>query len=180
MALLTVNDLKVEGNINVTTQDDLLLALSEAVQSLFGELTNRVMESATFTEYHGMRSRSDKIFLKNIPVISITSIHDDPDWDYGSSDLLSSDDYTFNADSGIVFYDGIFFTGNENVKVVYVAGYTVNTLPDAWKQIWIRQVMHWWSEAKNKSHGQTSVNVPGGSTPPMHYLSDPNLFPCIW
>jgi hypothetical protein len=164
MALLTIIDLKTEFNKSDDSHDDLLLTLAESVQSLFGELTNRTIESATFTEFHGMHSRNNKIFLKNIPVISITSIHDDPDWDYGDSDLLSSDDYTFNADSGIVYYDGFFFVGNENVKVTYVAGYTVNTLPEAWKQIWIRQAMHWFSEAKNKTHGQTSVNVAEGST----------------
>ena len=164
MGLLTISDLKTEFNKDDTSHDTLLLSLAESVQSLFEELTNRVIESTTFTEYHGMRSRSDKVFLKNIPVISITSIHDDPDWDYDSDTLISSDDYTYSADEGIVYYDGLFFHAQNNVKVIYVAGYTVNTFPNAWKQIWIRQAMHWFSEAKNKTHGQTSVNVSEGST----------------
>ena len=164
MALLTVGDLKTEFNKSDASHDDLLLALAESVQSLFGELTNRVIESAIFTEYHSIGSRGDKIFLKNIPVISITSIYDDPDWDYTSNDLLSSSDYTYDADSGIVYYDGYLFVGHNNIKVTYVAGHTVNTLPESWKQIWIRQAMHWFNEAKNKSHGQTSINIPGGST----------------
>ena len=176
MALLTIADIKEELGISDTDSDTLLTSLLNAVVALFEKKIDRTLESATYTEYHSSKANQNKVFLKNYPVTSITSIHDDPDWDYGSGDLLDSDDYNYDDDSGIVYYDGYFYEGFNNIKVVYEAGYTSATIPKDIKQCLIRQMAHWFKDAKGAEWAKSSVSQPGGGTIAKKELKD-NLLP---
>lgn len=167
MALLTADDIKTELSISTTDYDTLLSTLASAVQSLFDELTGRTSESTTHTEYHDAGPACRRVFLKNYPVTSVTSLHDDPDWEYSSSDLVDSSDYVVDNVRGIIIYNSYFFEGDQNIKVVYVAGYTSLTFPSSWKEIWVRQACEWFRTAKNKDHGKASINQGGASTGSM-------------
>jgi hypothetical protein len=164
MGLLTIGDLKLELNIADTdTEYDVLIAtILDAVQSLFDEMTHRTSEKTTHTEYHSSEDNDTKIFLENWPVVSITSLYDDPDWEYNADDLINPIDYTMNLSRGVIKYNSYFQQGFNNIKVVYIAGYDATNLPASWKQIWVRQAAYWFKEAKNKLHGQASVTIPGG------------------
>ena len=166
MALITVLEVKVELDIpsEDTDPDTLLGDLLLAIVSLFEEEINRILESDTYTEYHSMGKHQNKLFLKNYPITSIISIHDDPDWAYGSGDLLSSSDYSYREDDGLVYYDGYFYSGFNNVKVVYVAGYTDSTLTKSIKQCLLRQISHWYKDAKGAEWAKSNVSQPGGGT----------------
>jgi len=164
MSLLTVAEVKIELGIEDDDSNTLLTSLIEAVEGIFGDESGSVLESATYTEYHTTGKNQSKIFLKNIPITNISSIHDDPDWDYESADLISASDYTYDSTSGIVYYDGWFFEGFNNVKIIYTAGYSASTLPKSIKQVLIRQVSHWYKDAKGAEWAKSSISQPGGGT----------------
>lgn len=65
-----------------------------------------------------------RLFLRYYPVILITSLYDDPDRLYGSSDLIDSDDYVTHDDYGILELDGLSFAnGKKSIKITYTGGY---------------------------------------------------------
>ena len=180
MALITVANVKTEVtgfSDSDTTYDDLLAALVLAIPSLFDELTGRKIERDTFTEYHSTRRYVEELQLKNYPIVSITSIHDDPDRDYAAASLIAAADYTFDADSGVVFYDGNFFQGNNNIKIVYVAGYNSSTFPASWKEIWVRQCAHWFKDAKGAKWATSNISQPLGGSIVVKSTLKSNLLP---
>lgn len=179
MALITKDDLKTELGLSSsdTTWDTLLTTLAGAVQDLFEKLTDRQVEKATFTEYFNSDGYTNTILLSNYPVIegSVT-VWDDPDWDFTDDDKIDSDDYTIDYGRGIIYYDGWFYKGFRSIKVQYQAGYDTDTLPDSWKQVWVRQACHWFHDAKNKEWALQSVSQPRGGTVTHKNLVD-NLLP---
>lgn len=146
-----------------TDYDNILNLLRVAAQSTFEDLTDRKFESAQFTEYYDAEKYCSKIFLRNYPVISIVSIHDDPDWEWGSGDLIDSTDYRCDLEKGIVHLDGYFSWGAQSVQVIYVAGYDKATLPEGIMQTWLRQIAHWYMDSKNSDWAIQAKTQPGGS-----------------
>jgi len=179
MSLITKDDLKSELEIasNDTDNDTLLEILAEAIQDLFDDLTSRTWEETTHTEYHNSDEYGDMIFLRNYPVTSITSIHDDPERDFGATDLVDSDDYTYDADKGIVYYDGWFYKGKQSLKVVYKAGYTANALPKHIKQTLVRQACHWFTQAVKRRWDVSSITLEGGGGTTSYKDLRDNLLP---
>jgi len=124
----TLDAVKEYLRISSSNDDTLLNNLIARAEDEADMYCHRVFAAATYTEYYDGNGLS-KMNLKHYPVNSITSIHDDLDREYGADDLIDSDDYVFEADSGIVKLDGLTFTGGiQNIKVIYNAGYA--TLPD--------------------------------------------------
>ncbi len=173
MALITKEQVKTELTIEGTSADTIIDSLIDRIQSLWDTETNRTWEQTTFTEYYSSEE-SDTVFLKNYPVSSITTIHDDPDWVYGSDTLVSSDDYTYDEKDGIVYYNGDFFTGRNNIKVVYVAGYL--TTPGWLEQILIRQVAHWYTQGTKQKWDKSSNSMQEGGTTSYTQLKN-NMLP---
>ena len=131
---------EVKDYLNITGADNNLdnqiNDLIGRVSSAFEGYCGRAFVEATYTEYYDGNGQS-KLFLDNYPVTAITSIHEDADWVWGSADLIDSSDYRILDERGII-YDGIFGTGEQNVKIVYTAGYA--TLPTDLKQACIEEV----------------------------------------
>lgn len=159
MALITKDDVKKELHLQDTERDELIEALVTAVLLLLDEKTDRTWESGTFTEYYD--GGTDLLMLKNFPVASITSVHDDPDRAWGSDTLVAAEDYTTDLDLGILFSDSPFYSGKRTVRVIYVAGYAAATFP--FKQILIRQVGVWYEQAKDQNWHVSSLALPGGA-----------------
>jgi len=170
------DDIKTELNTTDTTFNTLLDLLAAAIESMWDELTCRTWYTTTHTEYHRAPERTNKIFLKNYPVTSVAYLYDDPDWEYGAASLISSSDYHTNADNGVVVYDGYFYEGDDNIKIVYTAGYTASNVPAWLKQLLVRQACHWFEQAKNKRWHVSSESHPGGGTISYSQLKD-NLLP---
>ena len=70
--------------------------------------------------------------------MSITSINDDYDWTWASDTLLDSGDYRIVDQRYIVSKDFSFSRGDQNLKLIYRAGY--ETIPDDLKQSCIEEV----------------------------------------
>jgi len=154
MAFIDKTDIKNEIDPKEaigTTWDTYITALATYVLSLWDELTNRTWASTTHTEYYSPRKHQSLLILKNCPITSITSIHDDPERDYESDTLISSDDYGYgDGKSGMVTYDSEFYESMFGVKIVYVAGYTDTNVPAWLKNALSRQGAHWWFNQRRK------------------------------
>jgi hypothetical protein len=126
MSLTTLANVKAFKNITASEHDAELLRLIPTVDQFVKNYCNRpTLEQAAITEYHSAREGQTRLKLKQYPVASITSIHDDVDRVYGADTLLSASDYVLtDPEAGIVELDGCSFRGGlNNVKAVYPAGY---------------------------------------------------------
>ena len=94
--------------------------------------THRKLKSRTLTEFYDGKNRYE-LALHEYPIVSITSIHDDPGYDYAAATLISSDDYQFwtaaegREDRRVYFTGTVLSDTIKAVKVIYVAGY--ETIP---------------------------------------------------
>lgn len=129
MSLTTLATVKAFKNITASEHDAEILRLIPAVDQFVEQYCNRVIESATVTEYHSTRDGQTTLKLQRYPVASITSLHDDVDRVYGADTLLATSDYVLtDPKAGIVALDGVsFHEGLNNVQVVYVAGFAAGT-----------------------------------------------------
>ena len=108
----------------VTTDDTMLTNIITRIEKTMKIAMQQEVEYASYTEYYD-GDGTDTLLLNQFPISTITSIHDDTDRAYGSDTLISSADYVFYANEGMVQLDGLTFTeGKQNIKVVYSAGFS--------------------------------------------------------
>lgn len=128
------------------------------------------MEAATYTVYTGdpgvWRESGRELILEPFPVISITSIHDDPNEDYDASSEVSSSDWSQRGRHGerIVLKTsathGGWSSADRAVRVILSAGYA--TPDDDLKMAVIVLCDHWMR--LRQSAGYASLAVDGMST----------------
>lgn len=124
--------------------DDFVNQTINRISTLFESWCHRQFMSATYTEYFdggggGANSGGSWLFPNVSPIISVTSIFEDDDWVWGVDDEIDSVEYRV-ADGNSIFYDGIFTNGPQSVRLIYVAGYTSDTIPEDLKQAAIVEV----------------------------------------
>jgi len=162
-ALCTKDNVKdFMGITNVNPTDDTLIDnLIDRVTELFESYCKRNFFAAAYTEYHSPASRDKRIFPKNFPVNSITSIHDDPDRTYGSDTLITASEYGIMGDDATVeWIDGAFAGGTNSVKIIYNGGYS--TIPEDLSQGCIEEVARRFR--RRKDIDVTQKTQPDGST----------------
>lgn len=125
MAIITKEDVKnFLGIAAAETSDDGII--SSTIDRALAETElycGRIFAEAVYTEYHD-GDGSDSVLVDNFPIVSIASLHDDPDREYNADDLIDTDDYVFYANKGKIKLDGsVFSSGIKNIKIVYTAGY---------------------------------------------------------
>lgn len=115
---------------------DNLIARVEAVAQ--ADKCQRTFGSSTFVEYLD-GDGSDTLLLQQYPVISIDHIYDDLDRDYDAASELDVDDMAIYDQYGkVVYVNGMFTPGAQNIKIEYHAGYV--TIPDDLKLALIKTV----------------------------------------
>ena len=118
--------------------DDLLEDLIDRVTQLFETYCGwNSFKAANYVEYIDGES-TKYIFPKNTPIISITSIHDDTDWEYAADSLIADTEYRAVDERYIVYKDALFGRGDQNIQLTYRAGY--ETVPFDLKQACIEEV----------------------------------------
>ena len=132
--LTSVADIKtlLEIAAGDTDDDALLSTILDANDAYVKKYCRRSFESSTFTEYHD-GCGVETLRVNEWPIISITSIHDDTAHEWGSdTEIASTDILSYsqkNKDAGIVELDGVnFANGRQNVKIVYVGGFSTTDL----------------------------------------------------
>lgn len=123
MPLTTNTEVKALFNISYSGDDTLLTTIIAQAQKEAETFCGYAFDVATYTEYFD-GTGNDSVRIGNLPIASITTLHDDILRAYGADTLVDSDDYVFYKDQGIIKLDGFNFDiGLKNIKVVYIAGY---------------------------------------------------------
>jgi hypothetical protein len=130
-ALTTVGNAKQHLGIMPadTTQDDILTRMINAASQKIEHYCDRKFKKRQYTEFYDGRG-NDRMLLRNWPCDKPTELWDDPGNEFTSStNLIDPADFVVEQSSdggiGIVLVNGLRFSrGNQNVKVVYDAGYS--------------------------------------------------------
>jgi len=176
--LVSLGEVKDEIGLLPTESelDDILQSMLNEVFSLWEELTERTWELTSLTEYYNGQKNMSKLSMRNYPIISVTSIHDDAERIFGSDTEIPTADIHFDSPNGIIFCGG-FNVGFQNIKVIYTTGYTLETVPKWLKAIIKRQVAHWHRQRTANTSDLFSVSIhAGGGTTSFKSLHD-NLLP---
>jgi uncharacterized phiE125 gp8 family phage protein len=183
MALCTLDQVKAHFGFGDNAEQEVELErLIGVAQELIEKYCGRKFDEATFTEYWNGDGTS-LLFVKNYPIISITSIHDDiGDHTYGADTLVDADDYTIINNNHIQMYDSFFQTGVNNIKIVYVAGYsdeTVGThepIPEDLRQACIQQVGWMFKRGIGHNYGVNSKSLDDGT---IQFIETGDLLPAV-
>ena len=124
------------------------------------------LDQATYTLYLDgyNKSNPDVLQLPIKPIISLTSIHSDPDRKYGSSTLLTLSNIDIDAVNGKLIIkpttSTTFDRGLRAIKVVCVAGYSATPPPDL-----VHAICVWSSQLhrQKQTQGKDQISVQGAS-----------------
>lgn len=167
MAITTVAKCKAFRVIGTDNQehDAELERLIPGVQAFLEQECGRTFDQATVTEYHhggsgwsewGTSAPSWRCTLtvNRPPLVSITSIYDDPLRVYGSDTLIASTKYVIeDSDAGLIAFDGYLLKhGLRNIKITYVGGYAA--IPADLEQAAIEMV---WAAREKGQHNLIGV-----------------------
>ena len=178
MALVSTTVLKeylpeIQGTGADSDLSSLIIRVESAIATWLGfpiadSSSSPSLDSATFTIYLDGPAYSDPLVL-NIPLrplVSITSIHSDPNQEYDSNSLIDASTYSIDLKLGRVFLsptnatDG-FDRAFRALKVIAVAGYATATTPSPI----IHAICIWASQLQRfkTSQGKENVSQRGGS-----------------
>ena len=101
MNLTTLSQVKALLELTETDWDGLLEELIAAVSQRAGTYCNRDFEQKERVEYHDGGGRY--LYLKGLPVTTITSIHGSDVWEWDEGALLPADHYQL-LNAGMVAY----------------------------------------------------------------------------
>ena len=125
MDITTIERIKEMINIDAdnTTNDLVLSNLINSVSIMAENYMGRKVENTTYTEYFDVSIGGQIYSLKAYPVTSITTVHNDVDWDYDSDTLVDSTSYQKSAETGILYVKtSALIEGFSALKVVYIGG----------------------------------------------------------
>jgi len=119
--------------------------------------TSRLLKARDLTEYYD-GDGTTILFLKNYPINSITSIHQDSDRAFGADTLVASTDYVFNATSRKVVGVGVvWYNGFQTIEVINNAGYVI--VPEDLENAILILIDFWNQSYDDHRFGVTSVGV---------------------
>lgn len=125
--IANLTELKLQLGITDATQDSLLESIANRAYRVCEQYMNRKIKEATYTEYYDGDGTAE-LLLAQYPLVSVTSLFDDVDRDYGADTQIAATDFMLYKERGILRLDGgdqaAFANGHQNVKIVYVAGYS--------------------------------------------------------
>jgi len=150
--LTTLSAVKSELNISVSTYDSLLTGYIHSESAKLSQLCNRVFASEVLTETLYLLTHHDSIQLSRSPVTSVSSVT-------YSDDALTTDDYKYDGDSGILYRISGYSPVNSNMTsrwnvgklvVSYTAGYA--TIPYAIADACVQLIAtRWYARARDPS-----------------------------
>lgn len=116
--------LAMKQGASETQYDDLI---SELIEDVAGRINAKLphddLRQNKYTEYH--KGGGPLIVLDRRPLISVTSVHDDTSHEFGSDVLVAATDYlTLEPRRATIRKkSGTFQRGDDNLKVIYDAGF---------------------------------------------------------
>jgi len=172
IALISLANAKEHLKITTNIEDGLLGDFVNMVSAMVNSYIGRDLLQGNHTEYYDGNGE-DTLMLKHSPVISVTKIYNstvERIFDSTTELDLNLDVYVTKA-SGIIQIIpahgrgiGAFFNGKANLKVVYVGGYTLATVPydiQLAVRIWLGTV---YMKYYNRRYEYISANTGQNST----------------
>ncbi len=121
----------------------------DAASGWMNKSTGRKLKSRTLTEYYDVVDPYELI-LREYPITSVTTLHNDTGRSFGSGSLIASTQYEVEKERGtIIMTETILITGRRVAKVVYVAGYS--TIPPDLANAAMTLAAYWYDKFANKS-----------------------------
>lgn len=118
------------GTTGTTSPNGRLEELINVVSHRFNSETGRYLKSRSHTTYMDGNGK-DHVYLDQFPVSTASTNIDvriDTDWGFSTSDKVGSTDIRIYANEGRIFINNVAFSeGEQSVKIVYTAGYTVSS-----------------------------------------------------
>ena len=124
--LTTKAKVKAQLGISDTTYDDYLDELITNISALVETYCNRNFTQASYTEYFDTNKGDKKLFLRNLPVSSLSSVSYKTG-NFGNPVYVAfnSNDYLLK-DSQTLVFAGSLPDSEQFVKVVYTGGYLID------------------------------------------------------
>jgi len=111
-------------DVSDDVEDGNMELMIDAVSVGMETYMDRKILSREDTEYYD-GDGTKHLFLDRYPITTVSGVWDDTDWSWGSSTLIASTSYrTRNDGRGLVMNNLVFNKFNQNVKVIYTAGYS--------------------------------------------------------
>ena len=178
--IITFAEALQELDITDVKSDATLLGIIEAsTDEIEGFLCRKLVTRGTITEYHEFRLLTADLFLKQRPIIAVTSVHETGARTYDSTTLIVEDtDFIVYTDDGRLVRmsssarKAWFTRGLEAIQVVYTGGYaTVHNVPRDIKKVCAELVAMQYREIVERAQNQQSVSDDFGTVrrfgPPM-------------
>lgn len=167
MDLTTITRVKTHLAKVDSSYDALLGNLITSTSAMVEKYLRRHAQATSRTEYYHVDPFCRAIFLRGVPITSITSVYNDSEREYGSSTLISSDDYGYVGRTGEVSFDYYLECGTEAVKITYTGGMaaTAAAFVDAYPDIAYATELQIAEDFRRRGiAGATAINLDGGST----------------
>lgn len=136
MNATTIDRVKALLDISSSNYDAVLTTMVAAASRRIENYIDRPLEQTARTQEYPIRPRQDVIFLRAYPVTAISSIKIALDWDFSSATTVDTNDFTFDADTGMVhlsFFPILNYNGNNQaaapnvIQVAYTGGFATST-----------------------------------------------------
>jgi hypothetical protein len=123
--LTTLAAVKEQLRITTGGDDTFLTNAIARVSDFIRRHTGRALTQTTLTELHDGKG-SPFIVTRDLPIISVTTLHESTDHVFDATTLIAAADYVVDKAAGRIFRKGglPFTRWPMTVQVVYVAGYT--------------------------------------------------------
>ncbi|MBW1953955.1 MAG: hypothetical protein JRI66_12905 [Deltaproteobacteria bacterium] len=139
--------------------DGLITELIGAVSERAAVFCNRDFELRERTEYHS--GGGQYLYLKGLPVVSITSIHGSDAWNWDEAALIPADHYQVFPAGMVAYRFGVWPYGEKAIRVIYTGGYAADAIP-ADLEMAVR-VQTAYEFKRRRDIGLESVSFPDGS-----------------
>lgn len=130
VALVSLVQAKAQLKITASSEDSFIESLVNRESQKAASYCGRTFVQESFTEFYDGEGE-DTIVVRNYPIASLTSLHDDVRRDFNSDTQISiSDDVLVDNRAGIVRLwnnRSAFNKGKGNVRIAYTGGYVAGS-----------------------------------------------------
>jgi uncharacterized phiE125 gp8 family phage protein len=129
LEVTTAARVKALIDISGTSQDAVIASLIAGVSLALEKYAGCPLAEESRTELYDVEDRADDVWLRGVPVASITSVkaRSSRQTDWADVTAMDSSLYSFDAGTGRLILDGTWYAGREMLQVVYTAGFAADT-----------------------------------------------------
>lgn len=169
-AAVTVAQASEYAGIGANDQTEHSTFLSEMLASVAEYMNNYADRTlvdggadTAITEYVSYSGDGQTLYPDNYPIGAVTSIHNDQNWNWGSTTALDSTFYRVNNErDSIVFISSELTEGTENIRIIYTAGYGATGAPAIPEDLALCTKLiftQWLHDSAHQSFGKGSLHT---------------------